>query len=76
MEGEEGTSGSASVRKKEIGATSVQCAMLNSTNYTVRSMCMKVMLRIQKAWSVIDPGTEDNEEKNYLAIGAFVSGNP
>ncbi|XP_023736526.1 uncharacterized protein LOC111884431 [Lactuca sativa] len=37
---------------------------------------MKVVLRIHKAWSVIDPGTEENEEKNYLAIGLFYQAIP
>ncbi|XP_023749794.1 uncharacterized protein LOC111898102 [Lactuca sativa] len=59
---------SKSAPPKEIGATSVHCPMLTTTNYTVWAMRMKVVLRIHKAWTVTDPGTE-NEEKDYLAMG-------
>ncbi|XP_023738658.1 uncharacterized protein LOC111886632 [Lactuca sativa] len=71
-----GEGGSTPVIVKETGSTSVACPMLNSTNYTVWSLRMKVVLRIHKAWSVIDPGTEENEEKNYLAIGLLYQAIP
>jgi len=63
------------VRIKEVGATSVACPMLNQTNYMVWSLRMKVVLRIHKSWSVIDPG-EENEEKNYLAMGLLYQAIP
>ncbi|KAL7600300.1 hypothetical protein Lser_V15G23964 [Lactuca serriola] len=69
MAGYEGPLGGAPVREKEIGATSVQCPMLNSPNYIIWALRMKVVLRIQKAWTAIDPGTEKNEVKDYLAMG-------
>lgn len=64
------------VRVKEIGSTTVACPMLNSTNYTVWSLRMKVVLRIHKVWTIIDPGTEENEEKKYLAIGLIYQAIP
>ena len=64
-----GDGGPAPMTMKETRSTSVQCPMLNSTNYTFWSLRMKVFLRIHKAWSVIDLGTEENEEKNYLGMG-------
>lgn len=71
-----GEGGSTPVTVKETGSTSVACPMLNSTNYTVWSLRMKVFLRIHKAWSVIDPGTEKNEEKDYLAMGLLYQAIP
>lgn len=41
--------------------------MLNSANYTVWSMRMKIALKVNKVWEAIDPGTK-NEVKNNLAI--------
>lgn len=55
-------------RQKEVVKTSIQCPMLNATNYTVWAMRMKVLLRINKVWDTIDPGSTD-EEKNDVAIG-------
>ncbi|XP_023731870.1 uncharacterized protein LOC111879643 [Lactuca sativa] len=74
-DGEDGA-GPSPVRVKEIGSTTVACPMLNSTNYTVWSMRMKVVLKIHKAWTVIDPGTEKNEEKDYLAMGLLYQAIP
>ena len=71
-----GGEGEAPVRVKEVGTTSVSCPMLTSTNYTVWAMRMKVVLRIHKAWTVIDPGTEDNEEKDCLAVGLLYQALP
>ncbi|XP_023750922.1 uncharacterized protein LOC111899299 [Lactuca sativa] len=64
------------VRVKEIGSTTVRCPMLTPTNYTVWSLRMKVVLRIHKAWTVIDPGTDKNDEKDYLAIGLLYQAIP
>ncbi|CAI9276132.1 unnamed protein product [Lactuca saligna] len=66
----------APVRVKEVGTTSVLCPMLTSTNYTVWAMRMKVVLRIHKAWTVIDPGTDVNEEKDCLAMGLLYQALP
>lgn len=32
-------------------------------------LCMKMVLRIHNAWTVIDPGTDKNKEQDYLAMG-------
>ena len=68
-EGEEGGAGPAPVREKLIDSTAVACPMLTPTNYTVWAMRMKVVLRIHKAWTVIDPGTDACEENDCLAMG-------
>ena len=51
---------------KSGGSTSIQCPLLNDTNYTVWTMRMKAALKVHKAWEAIDPGEEDGE-KNDLA---------
>ena len=66
----------AVIREKLVGGTSVSCPMLTATNYAVWAMRMKVVLKIHKAWIVIDPGTEDNEDKKYLAIGLLYQSIP
>ncbi|KAI3510129.1 hypothetical protein L1887_25659 [Cichorium endivia] len=62
------TDGGEPSKGKEGGGTSVQCPMLTPTNYTVRAMRIKVVLRIHKVWETIDPGTT-NAEKNDLVMG-------
>ncbi|KAJ9559933.1 hypothetical protein OSB04_005093 [Centaurea solstitialis] len=64
------------VKVKEVGSTIVACPLLTSTNYTVWSMRMKVVLRIHKVWIVIDPGIEENEEKDCLAMGLLYQALP
>ncbi|KAL0654864.1 hypothetical protein Bca4012_075448 [Brassica carinata] len=49
------------------GSTSIQCLMLSSTNYTVWSMRMKVLLRVHEVWDTIEPGSDD-QKKNDVAI--------
>lgn len=53
-------------KPKEGAPSSIQCLMLNNTNYTVWSIRMKIALRVHKFWETIDPGS-DNVEKNDLA---------
>ncbi|KAG7557329.1 Zinc finger CCHC-type superfamily [Arabidopsis suecica] len=56
----------AATKLKEIGSSSIRCPMLNTTNYTVWTMRMKPMLRVNKVWEAIEPGTTD-EDKNDMA---------
>ncbi|KAL4573279.1 hypothetical protein LXL04_020079 [Taraxacum kok-saghyz] len=64
------------VREKLIGSSNVTCPMLTPTNYTVWAMRMKVVLRIHKAWIVIEPGTDQNEGKDCLAMGLLYQSLP
>lgn len=59
----------STVREKQIGSTTLACPMLTSTNYTVGALRMKVVLRIHKVWSEIEPGTSKDEDKDCLAVG-------
>ncbi|XP_013608145.1 PREDICTED: uncharacterized protein LOC106314885 [Brassica oleracea var. oleracea] len=49
--------------------------MLSSTNYTVWSMRMKVMLRLYEVWDTIDPGSND-AKKNNMAIALIFQSVP
>ncbi|XP_013658625.2 uncharacterized protein LOC106363432 [Brassica napus] len=47
--------------------SSIKFPMLSSSNYTIWAMRMKIALKVNKVWEVIDPGTK-HDEKNNLAI--------
>ncbi|KAG7594051.1 Integrase catalytic core [Arabidopsis thaliana x Arabidopsis arenosa] len=46
-------------KSKGGGSSSIQCPMLNSSNYTVLAIRMKSCLRVHKAWEVIETETTD-----------------
>lgn len=52
--------------KKGAGSSSIKCPMLNSTNYTVWAIKMKILLKVHKAWEVVNTGKGD-DDKNDLA---------
>ncbi|XP_010469242.1 PREDICTED: uncharacterized protein LOC104749335 [Camelina sativa] len=55
--------------KEGTGSTSIQCPMLNSTNYTVWALKMKIALKVHKVWEAIEPETEEaDEDKNNMAM--------
>jgi len=55
-------------RTKESGAsTSIQFPMLNTTNYTIWALKMKIALKVHKAWEIIETG-EPGEENNNIAM--------
>ena len=73
---DDSTGATPQVREKSIGSTTVACPMLTQTNYTVWALRMKIVLRIHKVWSEIDPGTTKNEEKDCLAVGLIYQAIP
>lgn len=54
---------------------SIQCPMLNDSNYTVWAMRMKVMLKIYHVYDAIEPGSED-VDKNNIATGLLFQAMP
>ncbi|XP_024006141.1 uncharacterized protein LOC112082834 [Eutrema salsugineum] len=60
---------------KEINVSSIQCPMLNSTNYTVWAMRMRVLLKIHKVWEVIETETTEGD-KNDMAMGLIFQSVP
>ncbi|XP_024006432.1 uncharacterized protein PHLOEM PROTEIN 2-LIKE A7-like [Eutrema salsugineum] len=63
------------VVQKESTPTSIQCPMLTSTNYTVWAMRMRVLLRINKVWEEIEPGSTDANKKD-IATGLLFQAVP
>lgn len=61
-------------RREDI-PSAIVCPMLNTSNYTVWAKEMKVLMRIHKCWTAIDPGTDD-EEKNDMATGLLFGAIP
>jgi len=60
---------------KGTGPSSIKFPMLNSSNYTVWTMRMKIALKINKVWEAIDPGNK-HEEKNNMAIALLLQSIP
>ncbi|KAG7578674.1 Integrase catalytic core [Arabidopsis thaliana x Arabidopsis arenosa] len=56
----------AGYKPKEPDSSTILCPMLNSTNYTVWTMRMKLMLKVYKVWDTVEPESND-EEKNNMA---------
>ncbi|XP_010507360.1 PREDICTED: uncharacterized protein LOC104783956 isoform X2 [Camelina sativa] len=50
------------------GSSSLKCPMLNSSNYTVWAMKMRILLNIHKVWSIIEEPKDDND-MNDMALG-------
>lgn len=57
----------ASPAKTKEGGSSIKCPILTSTNYTVWVMKMKILLKINKVWDMIEK-EEIDDEKNNMAI--------
>ncbi|GJS29551.1 uncharacterized mitochondrial protein-like protein [Tanacetum coccineum] len=55
-------------RKKPVKETTLtfQCLILTSTNYTIWSMHMEVLLGIHGVWDVVDPGLADAKKNNIV----------
>ncbi|KAL1215283.1 Retrovirus-related Pol polyprotein from transposon TNT 1-94 [Cardamine amara subsp. amara] len=62
-------------RTKNLVPSAVICPMLNSSNYTVWSMRIKVLLRVHKVWETIDASSTD-DEKNNMAIALLFQSIP
>ena len=60
---------------KETKPSSIKFPMLNSSNYTVWAMRMKVALKVNKVWETIEPGSK-HEEKNNMAIALMFQSIP
>ncbi|KAL8153797.1 hypothetical protein V2J09_011557 [Rumex salicifolius] len=57
------------------GSSSIKCPMLNSSNYTVWAMKMKILLRVHKAWEAVMKKMSDND-KNDLAMALIFQSIP
>ena len=69
------SSAGAITKGKEGGTSSISCPMLTTTNYTVWSIRMKILLKVHKAWEVIELDTNETE-KNDMAIALIFQSIP
>jgi len=60
-------------REISSSSSSIQCLMLNSTNYTVWVIRMETTLQVNKVWETTDPGIEDNDKNNIARALLFQS---
>lgn len=61
--------------KEGGGSSSIKCPMLNSTNYTVWAMRVKVLLKVHKVWEAVE-NESDNGEKNDMATALLFQSIP
>ncbi|XP_076894705.1 uncharacterized protein LOC143547077 [Bidens hawaiensis] len=59
--------GDIETMKMSRNPNAFQSPILNSTNYTVWAIRMKVLLNVRKVWDTIDPSVTD-DDKNNIAI--------
>ncbi|XP_024004144.1 uncharacterized protein LOC112081598 [Eutrema salsugineum] len=64
-----------STRTKALNTSSIHCHMLNSTNYIVWAMQMRVLLRVHKVWETVETETADGE-KNDVAMALIFQSVP
>ena len=64
-----------STKLKDGGPSSFKFPMLNSTNYTVWAIRVKVLLKLHKVWDVIETESDD-AEKNNVAIAVLFQSIP
>lgn len=60
---------------KEGGTSSIKCPILNSTNYTVWSMRMKILLKVHKVWEIVETEVE-NDDKNDMEMALLLQSIP
>ncbi|KAJ9566346.1 LOW QUALITY PROTEIN: hypothetical protein OSB04_002312 [Centaurea solstitialis] len=60
---------------KDPSSFSFNVSVLNSTNYTVWAIRMKVILNVHQVWEVVDPGADD-PKKNNIAIAVIFQAIP
>ena len=60
-------------KPKENGSSAIKCPMLTTTNYTVWSMRMNVLLKVHKVWEAIDPGSDDGDKSDMARAFLFQS---
>lgn len=59
--------------KGGIGPSSISCPMLNTTNYTVWAMQIKVLLKVHEVWDVVEIESDDSKKNNMATALLFQS---
>ena len=64
----------ATVKPKEGGgSSSIQFSMLNSTNYTVWAIRMKIALKVHKVWDVVEEESSTGDKNDMATTLLFQS---
>lgn len=63
------------LRPKDSGPSTFSCPMLNTENYTVRAIRIKVLLKLHNVWDAIE-GESADAEKNNTAIAVLFQSIP
>lgn len=64
----------ATVKLKEGGgSSSIQFSMLNSTNYTVWAIRMKIALKVHKVWDVVEEESSTGDKNDMATTLLFQS---
>ncbi|KAD6794630.1 hypothetical protein E3N88_05526 [Mikania micrantha] len=61
---------------REPSAPSLQCPMLNKTNYTIWTMRLRAIFNVHGVWDQIEPGTTIDAKKNHMAIALLFQSVP
>ena len=61
--------------KPREGSSQIHCPMLNTTNYTVWAMRIKVLLKVHEVWEAVETET-DNVKKNNMAMALLFQSIP
>ena len=59
--------------KPKEGTLSINCPMLNTTNYTVWSIRMKILLKVHKVWDIVETETDESDKNNLATALIFQS---
>lgn len=58
-------------KPKERGPSSISCLMLNTTNYTVWVIRMKILLKVHKVWEVVENESNEAEKTTWQQLCYF-----
>ena len=62
-------------KQQDIGSSTIKCPILSNTNYTVRAIKMKILLKVHDVWELIE--TEEGDvKKNNMAMALLIQSIP
>ena len=61
--------------KPKEGPSTITCPMLNTTNYTVWAIRMKILLKVHRVWEIVEEETNVSD-KNDMAIALIFQSIP
>ena len=61
--------------KPKVGNSTISCPMLDSANYTVWAIRMKLLLKVYKVWEIVETESVESD-KNDMAIALIFQSIP